>query len=61
MKQGSKKIMALLLSALMLMLCLCGCGSRSAEEAAPAQIAREADPVTEAAMQLLGGHSNTAT
>ena len=60
MKQGSKKTVALLLSALMLMLCLSGCGSRSAEQAAPAQIAQEADPVTEAAMQLLGGHSNTA-
>ena len=60
MKQGSKKTVALLLSALMLMLCLSGCGSRSAEQAAPAQIAQEADPVTEAAMQLLGGHSSTA-
>ena len=58
MKQRIQKATAIMLSALMLGSCLAGCGAQ--QEAKTLDAPAEADLVTEAAVSLLGSHSDTA-
>ncbi|MBQ5468073.1 MAG: hypothetical protein IIT62_04125, partial [Oscillospiraceae bacterium] len=58
MKQRIQKATAIMLSALMLGSCLAGCGAQ--QEAKTPDAPAEADLVTEAAVSLLGSHSDTA-
>ena len=58
MKQRIQKATAIMLSALMLGFCLAGCGAQ--QEAKTPDAPAEADLVTEAAVSLLGSHSDTA-
>ena len=58
MKKRIQKATAIMLSVLMLGSCLAGCGAQQDTKAPDAPA--ETDPVTEAAVSLLGSHSDTA-
>ena len=60
MKQWINKATAIALSGLMLASCLTGCGAQQTVKTAPVSPEAETDAVTDAAIRLLGSHSDTA-